>query len=114
VVTIERQVCNLDGTVRSVETVYGITSLDAGQADAKEIGRHARGHWGIENQLHWVRDVTYDEDRHQLRKGSAPHAMATLRNLSISVLRLAGVTNIASALRWVSRRHERALALLGL
>ena len=58
-----------------------------------------RGQWEIENRLHWVRDVTFDEDRSQVRKGSGPQVMASLRNLSISLLRMSGVTNIASATR---------------
>jgi predicted transposase YbfD/YdcC len=114
IVEIERSVENLDGTHRHHETVHAVTSLKPERADAEVIGILVRGHWGIENRLHWVRDVTYDEDRSQLRTASAPHAMASLRNLSIGLLRLAGVANIASALRWVGRRPERALALLGL
>lgn len=73
-----------------------------------------RGQWGIENGLHWVRDVTFDEDRSQLRVASAPRALASLRNLAIGALRHAGVTNVAKGLRWVSRDPKRALGLLGL
>lgn len=58
-----------------------------------------RGHWGVENRLHWVRDVTFDEDRSQIRIASAPRVMATIRNLAISIHRLAGATNIAQATR---------------
>jgi len=54
------------------------------------------------------------EDRHQMRAtGSRPRAMATLRNLAISLLRLAGAANIAASTRWVSRDATRAAALLG-
>jgi predicted transposase YbfD/YdcC len=73
-----------------------------------------RGQWEIENRLHWVRDVTFDEDRSQVRTGHAPRVMATLRNLAISVLRRAGATNIAAGLRWAGRNPTRALGLLGL
>lgn len=58
-----------------------------------------RAHWTIENRLHWVRDVTFDEDRSQVRRGAGPQVMATLRNLAISLLRLAGAPFIAPALR---------------
>ena len=68
--------------------------------------------------MHWVRDVTFDEDRSQVRTGSAPkQIMAALRNLTISALRrnLAGETNIAAW--WALRRHavspSRPLTLIG-
>ena len=71
-----------------------------------------RRHWGIENSLHWVRDVVFDEDRSQVRTGNAPPVMATLRNTAISLLRLAGWTTIATALRHHARNPHRAVALL--
>jgi len=58
-----------------------------------------KGHWGIENQLHWVRDVPYDEDRSQVRTGHAPRIMATFRNTAISLLRMTGCSCIAAGLR---------------
>lgn len=73
-----------------------------------------RGHWGIENRAHYVRDVTYDEDRSQLRTGSAPQVMATMRNTAISLLRLAGWTNIKQATEKLSRRLNQLLALLSI
>jgi len=65
------------------------------------------------HKVHWVRDWSFDEDRHQLRISGTARAMATLRNLAISLLRLAGATNITAALRWVARDPARALALVG-
>ena len=111
---IVREVFNLDGTDRSCETVYGLTSMASQKAGPDRLLDLVRGQWGIENSLHWVRDVTFDEDRSQVRAGSGPRVMATLRNLAISVLRLAGVTNIAAGLRWAARKPARVLALLGL
>lgn len=73
-----------------------------------------RGHWGIENGVHWVRDVTFDEDRCRVRKGAAAQAMASLRNLAIALLRLAGAANIARGLRHLTRHIEKALRLIGL
>ena len=55
--------------------------------------------WAIENRLNWVRDVTWDEDRSQVRTGTGPRAMASIRNLAIGILRVNGTTNIAQALR---------------
>jgi predicted transposase YbfD/YdcC len=98
-------------TALRTETVYGVTSSRA----RRPVLLHAsRGQWQIENGLHWVRDATMGEDASKVRSGSAPRALATLRNLAIGVLRLAGVTNIAQGLRQLSRRPEHALTLLGL
>ncbi|SQD99945.1 hypothetical protein FMEAI12_5940007 [Parafrankia sp. Ea1.12] len=69
----------------------------------------ARGHWTIENQLHWIRDVAFDEDDHRASTGNAPQVMASLRNLTISILRLTGATNIAQALCPHARQLERPL-----
>ena len=69
-----------------------------------------RRHWGIENRINWVRNVTLDEDRSQVRTGAAPLIMAALRNLTISLFRLAGEPNIAADLR---RHAAQSLALIG-
>jgi predicted transposase YbfD/YdcC len=94
--------------------VHGVTSLSAHQASPAQLLAHNRDHWQIENRLHHVRDVAYDEDRSQVRKDGRPHAMASLRNVAISLLRLAGATNIAAATRYLGRQLERPLRLLGL
>jgi predicted transposase YbfD/YdcC len=93
----------------STETVYAITSLTVIQARPADLARFARGHWGIEDRLHWVRDVTYDEDRSQVRTGNGPRVMASLRNLAIAILRLTGHTSIAAALRYHARQPGRPL-----
>jgi predicted transposase YbfD/YdcC len=94
------------------ETVYAITDLTWGQLRADQIAAALRGHWSIENRLHWVRDVTFAEDHSQIRTGTGPAVMATLRNLAVSIHRLTGATNIAAACRHVSRHPNRVLALL--
>ncbi|GAC1458418.1 MAG: ISAs1 family transposase [Pseudarthrobacter sp.] len=99
---------------KSREHVFVITSLPPGQATAAEIAGYIRGHWGIENRLHWVRDTAYSEDASQIRTGNAAHVMATLRNLAISIHRLAGTTNITSALRAAMRDPRIARNLTGL
>lgn len=101
--------------VTRIETVYGVTSLLPAQASPARLLALVRAHWTIENRLHWVRDVTFDEDRSQIRQGAGPQVMATLRNLAISLLRLAGAPLIAPALRqagWDGR--SLILRLLGI
>lgn len=99
---------------REAETVYGITSLTAKQADARVLLGLIRGHWKIENQSHYVRDVTFDEDRSQTRQGSLPQVMAALRNTAIGLIRLAGHGNVAAACRYYAARPWEAIALLRL
>jgi predicted transposase YbfD/YdcC len=97
---------------KTIEVVYAICSLDMTAAPAPVVAAWLQGHWGIENALHWVRDVVFDEDRHQLRTGSGPQVMATLRNTAISLLRLAGHTQIATALRHHARNTHRPAELI--
>jgi predicted transposase YbfD/YdcC len=99
----------LAGRKWTAETVYAITSLTAIQARPDQLARFIRGHWGIEDRLHWVRDVVYDEDRSQVRTGNGPRVMASLRNLAIAILRLTGHTCIAAALRYHARQPGRPL-----
>lgn len=96
------------------ETVYAITDLGPHQARPDELAGWIRGHWQIENSLHWVRDVTFTEDASRVRTGAAPQVMASLRNLAISLHRLAGATNIARALRHHSRDPRRTLQLIAM
>ena len=72
-------------------------------------GKKWSGHWAIEDRLHWVRDMDFDEDRSQVRTASGPRVMAALRNLAITILRLAGHSSIAAALRYHARRPDRPL-----
>ncbi|MGH3784642.1 MAG: ISAs1 family transposase [Pseudonocardiaceae bacterium] len=109
---VERYVHDLNGTLTSAVAALGITALPAAQAGPERLATLVRAHWGIE-ALHHIRDVTYDEDRSQLRTGSAPQVLAGLRNLAIGALRTAGRTNIASSLRWISRNPTRVLSILG-
>jgi predicted transposase YbfD/YdcC len=96
----------------TVEVVYVITSADHAAAPPATLAAWVQGHWGIENRTHWVRDVTFDEDRSQVRAGNSPQVMATLRNTAISLLRLTGWTNIAAGLRHHARQPDRPLNLL--
>jgi predicted transposase YbfD/YdcC len=94
---------------RSTETAYTITSLTALDATGEQIAQAVRGHWGVENRLHYVRDVTWDEDRCQIRTANGPQVMASLRNLAITILRLTGHTNIAAGLRHHAHNPTRPL-----
>jgi hypothetical protein len=114
-IQIRRRRRRLDEPRRfTTETVYAITDLQAHQAEPWQLADWIRGHWSIENKTHWVRDVTYDEDRSQIRTGTGPQVMATIRNAAIGALRLAGATNIAAANRHHARNPNRPLALLGI
>ena len=112
------QVCKMERIVHSKnatrrELAYDVTSLPPEEASPDRLLALWRGHWGIENRMHWVRDVTFDEDRSQVRTGSAPQIMAALRDLTISVMRIAGEANIAAALRRCTVHPSRPLALIG-
>lgn len=109
---LDRDVCRAGEL--SCETVAILTNLKAEEADATTLQRIVRAHWGIENQLHYVRDVTMGEDASTTRKGEAPQAMAALRNTVIGLIRRSGTSQVASAMRHFSIRVGEALALLGL
>lgn len=94
------------------EVRFGVTSL--AEPNPKRLLARARGHWTIEARLHYVRDVTFDEDRSRVRRRSGPQVMATLRNVAISLLRLAGAKNIAAAVRYCMANQAAALRLIGL
>jgi predicted transposase YbfD/YdcC len=109
------QVAQLRRTVltkgkKTVEVVYLITSDRS--ASPETLAAWVRRHWHIENKLHWVRDVTYQEDKSLVRTGNAPRVMASLRSLAISILRLDGHSNIAAANRHHARDPQRTLKLL--
>jgi predicted transposase YbfD/YdcC len=89
-----------------------MTSADVRTAPPQVLAAWVQSHWEIENRLHWVRDVTFDEDRSQVRTGQAPRVMAGLRNLAITLLRRDGHTNIAAALRHHARDINRPVSLL--
>lgn len=111
---LERQVIiKRTGEVRE-EVVVGVTSLAPERADAARLLALVRGQWQIENQFHWVRDVTFDEDRSQVRCSSIPQVMAALRNTVIGLMRWAGYTNMAAACRHFAAQPTAALRLIGI
>lgn len=98
----------------TVEVEYAMTSLRPEEADAERLSGLVRLHWGIENGLHHVRDVTLGEDACRVRKGSAPQVLAAVRNAVIHLLAGVGAPSHAAALRRLNAHPEEALALLDL
>ena len=115
VLQVTRKTRQLQASTRRFKTVtvYAVTSLTHAQASPARLADLIRGHWAIE-ALHHLRDVTFAEDDSQVRTGSGPHAMATLRNLVIGVLSRAGPANLAAAVRRHARDARRPLATLGI
>jgi hypothetical protein len=101
-------------TAKGVETevVPGITSLGPERAGAVELLALTRGHWGIENGLHGVRDGTLREDASRIRKGTATETMAILRNIVIFLFRRLGHNNAAAATRHYVCHPEKSLEVL--
>jgi predicted transposase YbfD/YdcC len=95
-----------------VEVVHGITSLGRGEADAKRLLGLVRGHWGIENRLHYVRDETLGEDRCRVRRGAATQVLAALRNAAVFLLGKVNPKNKAAATRRLAAHPKEAVALL--
>lgn len=98
----------------TVEIAYAITSVPRSQAGASQCLEWWRGHWDIENRLHYVRDVTLAEDANQIALGAAPQNLAALRNGLVNLLRLNGHENIAAGMRACARQISRTLAYLGI
>jgi predicted transposase YbfD/YdcC len=94
-----------NGNTRS-ETIFGITSLAPHLGTPERLLHLCRGHWTIENRSHWVRDVTFDEDRSTVRTGSIPQVMAALRNTAIGLIRLTGKRNVAAATRTFAAQNK--------
>ena len=110
---LRRDTGGLDGVWTGKEIVYGVTSLPAALAGPAQLNHYERRHWVVEDRLHWVRDVTFSEDKSQVSTGTAPRALAAFRNLTVSALRLAGRANIAHARRDL-HNHNDAFAALGI
>ncbi|WP_146403659.1 ISAs1 family transposase [Planctomycetes bacterium CA13] len=109
-IRIERT--RITGDERVTEVSHAITSLGPDRANAKHLLDLNRGHWGIENRLHWVRDVTMGEDKCRARTGHGPVNLACLRNASLTFLRDAGHSGIATALRTFATKPTDLLKLL--
>jgi predicted transposase YbfD/YdcC len=98
--------------ITETEVRYGVTSLPASLADPTRLLHLTRGHWGIENKLHYRRDATLREDHAQVRMGQAPQMLAVLNNTVLGLLARQGVTNVAHARREFAYHFDKALAAL--
>ena len=112
-IKLERRTLNKQKQILRHEIAYGVTSLSPERASPDQLLMLWGEHWHIENKLHYVRDVTFDEDRSQVRAGHIPQAMAAFRNVTISLFRLLGWTNIAAACRRFAVQPQLALAAVG-
>lgn len=113
VLQIKRTITDKQTGRTTTEVAYAITSLPPARATPAQLLKAWREHWHIENKLHWVRDVTFDEDRSTVRTGNIPQVMAAVRNTAIGLLRLLGYTNIAQACRRMAAQPRLVLATLG-
>jgi predicted transposase YbfD/YdcC len=109
---IRREVFEITGDRISKENALILASRKAGKMNAADVNRHVRGHWGIENKSHYVRDTVYQEDNQQAWAEEGPQALASLRNLSVGLLRLKGVDAIKETTQWVCRDQGRALQFM--
>jgi len=113
VMRIRRTITKLKTGETRTEEVYAITSLPPERGSPEDLLAANRGHWGIENSLHWIRDVTLGEDHCPICKKDAPQAFAALRNLMLALMRQLGHTNMAEAIDLYSAQPELALITLG-
>jgi hypothetical protein len=113
VARIRRDGYDITRTLISKEIVHAVTSLDQDRASPADLARIARGQWGIES-VHWLRDTAYAEDANTGYAGNGPQVMATFRNLAVSLLYLAGITQITRTLQAIGRDRTRMLNYLPL
>ena len=111
------QVCVLERARRIAgqeqrETTFAITSLTPQQASAGRLMELARGHWRIENELHWAKDAVLGEDACRVRTGRGPQSLAGLRNAVLRLLHDNGLSQIASALRHLAACPRKAVQLV--
>jgi len=100
------------GTKVTKEVVYAITSLSSDVSSPEKLLLYTRRHWAIENELHYVRDVAFDEDRCRVRNHRKAQILAAFRNTAIALLRGAGFANITEGREWCSEDRLRPLHLL--
>jgi hypothetical protein len=110
-VRIRRDGLDAGGRLISKEIVHAVTSLDGGSVTAAGLAEPARGQWGIE-PVHWLRGTARAEDANTGYAGNGPQAMATLRNLAVSLLHLSGVTGMTRTLQAIARDRDRILGYL--
>ncbi len=109
---IRREIFEISGDRIIKEHALILTSRESGKMTAADANRHTRGHWGIENKSHYIRDTLYREDHGQAWAGNGPQALASLRNLALGLFRLKNVKAIKETTEWVCRDQARALQFM--
>jgi len=109
---LERRVVRLSTGEISTETVYGLISLAPGQLDLSKVLTRWRGHWGIENREHWVRDVIMAEDRCRVHQPVPAQVLAALRNTVISLCHAVRMPSIKNARRHFALNLDQAFAFV--
>lgn len=94
------------------EHIYGITSLSPAEAGAEKLLNFNRNHWGIENRLHYVRDMTLREDQSRIRHKGKAQIICAVRNAIIALAALEGFTNVMEAIETFGEQREKALLLI--
>ncbi len=92
------------------QIAYYISSLNL---HAAQFAQGIRGHWGIENRLHWVKDVVLQEDSSRMRQGNAPANLSIIRSLAIAILRYNGYSSITTAVRMIGHNLQQIFRLIG-
>lgn len=93
-IRVERYVCSK--IRQSHETAYYISDIVSDRA--KYFARHIRDHWGIENRLHWMKDVIMKEDASKIKKGAAPENFSIMRNIVCNIFRARGFDSVKYAI----------------
>ena len=109
---IRREIFEISGDRISKEHALILTSRKTEKMTAAEVNRHIRGHWGIENKNHYIRDTVYREDNSQAWAAEGPHALASLRNLTLGLFRLKNANSIKETTEWICRDRMRALQFM--
>ena len=109
---VEREVKQHGKTTREIRSF--ITSAPRELSNAEQLLEWTRGHWGIENRSHYVRDVTMGEDASRIRKNAGPQVMAAMRNAAIGFFRATGASNIAETIRRNASQVGALFARLGI
>jgi predicted transposase YbfD/YdcC len=109
---IRREIFEISGDRISKEHALILTSRKTEKMTAADVNRHIRGHWGIENKSHYIRDTVYREDNSQAWAAEGPHALASLRNLTLGLFRLKNANSIKETTEWICRDRMRALQFM--
>ena len=115
---VDREVRSADGALLLQESRYFVTSLDPGAVTPSELHSYIRGHWQVENCLHFIKDRWWDEDRHYTKRPGLAECFASLTNAALSVLRLIHplgrpLRATAEAVQWCPLPVLRCLGFIG-